>query len=282
MKAFAVGELNFPVLGQGTWHIGDRDATARQEEETLRQGLRLGLNLIDTAEMYGSGRSESLIGRAMAGVARQDYLLVSKVYPHNAGRQNIFDSCDSSLRRLQTDYLDLYLLHWRGSVPLAETVACMEELQRAGKIRRWGVSNFDTDDMEELWQVPGGQSCAVNQVLYHLGSRGIEYNLLPWMQTHGVAAMAYCPLAQAGTLRRSLLSNSTLQQVAASYDATVMQLMLAFILRQPDVIAIPKASTPDHVAANAAAAKLALSSEDWEKVDAAFPAPSKKMPLDIQ
>ncbi|GHU80192.1 aldo/keto reductase [Clostridia bacterium] len=274
--------LQLPVLGQGAWHIGERPGKAEEEIAALRRGLELGLNLIDTAEMYGGGSSESLIGRALRDVRREEYILTSKVYPYNAGRKNIFSSCESSLKRLGTDHLDLYLLHWRGSVPLAETVDCMEELVKSGKIRRWGVSNFDTDDMRELWDVPGGSNCAVNQVLYHLGSRGIEYDLIPWMRGHDVAVMAYCPLAQAGSLKPGLLSNAALLDTAKKHGISVMQLLLAFTLRQEGLIAIPKAGSPAHAAENAAAADIRLPAEDWAEIDRAFPAPTRKMPLDMQ
>ena len=208
-----------PALGQGTWYLGDSRSTHDREAQALRAGVASGMTLIDTAEMYGNGRSERLVGDALDGTAaeggqlreadgtraktldRDELFIVSKVLPSNAGEPDIFDSCDETLENLGVDYLDLYLLHWRGMVPLAETVACMEELIAEGKIRAWGVSNFDTDDMEDLWRVPGGQNCQVNQVLYHPGSRGIEFDLLPWMRDHGVALMAYCPLAQAGTRR---------------------------------------------------------------------------------
>jgi diketogulonate reductase-like aldo/keto reductase len=213
MRQISANGLLIPILGQGAWHIGDNNRSERDETAAVRRGIELGLNMIDTAEMYGDGKSETLIGKSLRGIRREEYLLVSKVYPHNAGKDNIFASCDASLKRLNTDYLDLYLLHWRGSVPLAETVECMERLVNMGKIRRWGVSNFDVADMEELWNVPSGNNCAVDQVLYNLGSRGIEYDLIPWLSARGVAVMAYCPLAQAGKLGRSrddLLTNETL------------------------------------------------------------------------
>jgi diketogulonate reductase-like aldo/keto reductase len=277
--------LMLPALGQGGWHIGDDPGRARSEMEALQLGLDLGLTLIDTAEMYGGGRSELLIGNALQGRGRGEYQLVSKVYPHHAGRPDIFKSCDASLARLKTDYLDLYLLHWRGGVPLRETVECMEELVRAGKIRRWGVSNFDTPDMEELWDIPGGKNCAVDQVLYHLGSRGIEYDLLPWLSAHRMAAMAYCPLAQAGALRRmhrDFYKDKTLFSVASKYRISVMQLLLAFVLRQENAIAIPKAGSPAHVEENAKVPDIAVSDEDWAEIDRAFWPPTEKMHLDIE
>ena len=271
-----------PSLGQGTWYMGD-DAGRQQEEiESIRLGVSLGMTLIDTAEMYGEGASERLVGKAVAGTDRKTLFLVSKVYPWNAGQKNIFESCDNSLKRLGTDYLDLYLLHWPGSIPLKETVACMEELKQMGKIRHWGVSNFDTADMEKLWAVENGDRCAVNQVLYHLGSRGIEYDLLPWLRDHGLPAMAYCPVAQAGLLRRQLLEDETLRKIALAHHASVIQVMLAFVLRRKQVVAIPKAAQSAHTRENAQAADLALSEEEWAAIDRAFPAPTRKMPLDIQ
>lgn len=274
-----------PALGQGGWTIGDDPTRADSESATLRRGIELGANLIDTAEMYGSGRSETLIGSALRGIPRDKYILVSKVYPHNADKKHITKSCDASLRRLGTDYLDLYLLHWRGAVPLEETVWCMEQLVADGKIRRWGVSNFDVPDMEELWSIEGGSNCAVNQVLYNITSRGIEYDLIPWCKAHNVAIMAYCPLAQAGRLKRlnvDVRTEPTLAAVAEKYNATIMQVMLAFVLRQSCVSAIPKAGTVSHVEQNTAAAELQISDEDWAALDAVFWPPTCKMHLDIE
>lgn len=281
---FANGLL-LPALGQGSWELGESAAAEQEEAAALRRGIELGMTLIDTAEMYGDGRSEAFIGRALSGVPRESYRLCTKVFPHHAGRRDIFRCCDDSRKRLQTDYIDLYLLHWRGSIPLEETIACMEELVRQNKILRWGVSNFDAPDMEELYRTPGGTNCAVDQVLYHLGSRGIEFDLLPWLEAHDMAAMAYCPLAQAGTLRRmhkNFQMDFTLAQLAAKYQCTVMQLMLAFVLRQKRVIAIPKAAKLAHVELNAKALSLRVSGEDWAALDRAFPPPTMKMHLDIE
>lgn len=274
------GEM--PALGQGTWHMGDHTGREEQEIESIRLGISLGMTLLDTAEMYGEGASERILGKAIAPLKRDELFLVSKVYPWNAGRDNLFKSCENSLRRLGTDYLDLYLLHWPGSVPLAETVNCMERLVAEGKILRWGVSNFDTDDMQRLWSVPDGNKCMVNQVLYHLGSRGVEYDLLPWLRQHEVAMMAYCPVAQGGALRRQLLGNKVLSEAAAAHGVTVIQLLLAFVLRQKGVAAIPKAGTPQHTRENAEAAEIWLSDAEWERIEAEFSAPTHKMPLDIK
>ena len=285
MCTISANGLLLPALGQGGWNIGDNPENAQTEMAALRLGLDLGLRLIDTAEMYGDGRSEQLIGNALRGIKREKYLLVSKVYPHNADRRNIFASCDASLKRLKTDYLDLYLLHWRGSVSLEETAECMEMLVKAGKIRRWGVSNFDTSDMEELWSIPNGKNCAVDQVMYNLGSRGIEYDLLPWLRAHHVAAMAYCPLAQGGSLQRmhqDFLRDRTLLAIAAKYKISVMQLLLAFVLRQDNLIAIPKAGSPAHVKENAEVIGLSVAVEDWAEIDKIYWPPTVKMHLDIE
>jgi len=277
--------LALPALGQGGWYLGDSPAKAQAETEALLRGLDLGLTLIDTAEMYGSGRSERLIGNALKGRRREDYQLVSKVLPHNAGKRHIFQSCEDSLKRLRTDYLDLYLLHWRGPVPLRETVECMETLVRQGKIRRWGVSNFDTADMEELWRVPGGTKCAADQVLYNLGSRGIEFDLLPWLTGHSVAVMTYCPVAQAGALQRmhpDFFTSPALTAVAKKYGVTVIQLLLAFALKNPNVIAIPKSGNSKHTEQNAAVLGLRISDDDWALIDGEFWPPTAKMHLDIE
>lgn len=270
-----------PAIGQGTWFLGESKASASQEQEALTAGIRAGMTLLDTAEMYGSGRAEELIGRTIAGVKREQLFLVSKVYPHNAGRKNIFKSCMASMDRMGVDYLDLYLLHWRGGIPLSETVACMEQLKKEGKIRRWGVSNFDTADMEELWSVPNGDHCAVNQVLYHVASRGIEYDLLPWMREHHVPLMAYCPLAQGGDLRRGLYENQILKKIAAKRQVSVSQVLLAFVLRGGDVIAIPRTGKAAHALDNAAADGLVLTKEELLLIDREFPAPARKVYLDM-
>lgn len=270
-----------PALGQGTWFLGEQKAKAEQEKEALAAGVKAGMTLIDTAEMYGSGKAEELIGRTIAGMDRNSLFIVSKVYPHNAGRKNIFKSCMASMQRMGVDYLDLYLLHWRGGIPLSETVACMEQLKKEGKIRRWGVSNFDTDDMEELWSVPNGKNCAVNQVLYHVASRGIEYDLLPWMREHHVPLMAYCPLAQGGDLRRGLYQNAVLGRIAAAHRATISQVLLAFVLRGGDTIAIPRTGKAAHALENAGADGLALTAEELAEIDREFLAPARKVYLDI-
>lgn len=270
-----------PTLGQGTWRMGERNSKWDEEIGALRHGVHKGMTLIDTAEMYGEGSSEKLIGEAIGTIDRSKLYLVSKVYPHNAGRDKIFNSCDNTLKRLGVEYLDLYLLHWRGSVPLSETVQCMEELVRLGKIKRWGVSNFDLEDMKELWSVKDGDKCVVNQVLYHLGSRGIEYDLLPWMEKNNVRVMAYCPIAQGGDLRSELLRSQAVNEVAKKYGITSIQVLLAFVLYQKNMIVIPKASNIKHVTENADTLKIKLEDADIKSLNEAFPAPNYKTYLDI-
>lgn len=281
-KAILPDGSEIPRLGQGTWRVGENTQTEETEIQSLRTGIELGLGLIDTAEMYGEGSAEAVIGKAIQTVERESLYLVSKVYPQNAGRRHMFESCENSLKRLGTDCLDLYLLHWPGSIPLEETVECMEELVKQGKIKRWGVSNFDVEDMEALFSVPNGNRCAINQVLYHLGSRGIEFDLLPWMRRHKMPVMAYCPIAQAGALRSKMMSDETVVRIANEKQISVVQLLLAFVLSQPDIIAIPKAANPQHMKENAAAAGVTLTDADKAALDAAFPAPTIKTMLDIQ
>ena len=262
------------ALGQGTWRMGERSAVRAQEIATIREGVGLGMTLVDTAEMYGYGGAESLLGEALNGL-RDEVFLVSKAYPQNASRSRLSRSCEASLRRLRTDRLDLYLLHWRGNVPLAETVEAMQVLQAAGKIRHWGVSNLDLDDMEELVEA-GGADCAADQVLYNLGRRGIEFDLLPWMAGRGIPVMAYTPLEPDRMARSAVLKT-----LAERRGVTPPQLALAWVLRRPEVIAIPKASNPDHVRQNRAALDIDLTSKELTRLDEAFPPPRRKGPLEM-
>jgi len=257
-----------PALGLGTWMMGEQRRRAGDDAAALVQGLDLGMTLIDTAEMYGDGRAEEIVGRAIAG-RRDEVFLVSKVYPHNAGRRSAIAACERSLARLATDRIDLYLLHWRGSIPLAETVAAFERLRRDGKIVRWGVSNFDAGDLAELFALPEGRHCATNQVLYHLAERGIEWALLPWMRARRVPLMAYSPLGQGALLRRR-----ELVAIAASLGATPAQVALAWLLRQRDLMVIPKAAAPAHVTANREACDVTLDAAALAALDAAFPPPA--------
>lgn len=270
-----------PSLGQGTWFLGEQKNRRKEELESLKAGISAGMTLLDTAEMYGDGKAEELLGEAIKDFDRSSLFVVSKVYPHNAGRKNIFKSCIKTLERLNTDYLDLYLLHWRGSIPLSETVECMEQLKKEGKIRRFGVSNFDTADMKELWNVPGGNNCQINQVLYHVASRGIEFDLIPWLEEHKVPVMAYCPLAQAGDLKQGLYENPVLIRIADAHQCTVSNILLAFVIRSGNVVAIPRTANKHHALDNAKAWEVELTEDELHEIDQAFPAPVRKMYLDI-
>jgi diketogulonate reductase-like aldo/keto reductase len=263
-----------PALGQGTWHMGERGSDRAREAAALRLGLDLGMTLIDTAEMYAEGGAEEVVAEAIAG-RREEVFLVSKVYPHNAGGRKLEQALGRSLARLRVDTLDLYLLHWRGSIPLEDTVEAMERMREAGRIRRWGVSNLDVDDLEELGPALGG--CAADQVLYNLEARGIEFDLLPFCRGRGLPVMAYSPVGQGG----ALLRNAVLKRVAARHGVTPAQAALAWTLRGPGVISIPKAADAAHVRQNAAARDLRLTAGDEAELDAAFPPPRRKRPLEM-
>lgn len=264
-----------PALGLGTWRMGENSARRSEEVAVLRQGFERGLSLIDTAEMYGEGGAEEVIAEAIAG-RRDEVFIVSKVYPHNASRAGVAAACERSLARLGTDRIDLYLLHWRGAHPIAETVAGFEQLRRDGKIRHWGVSNFDTADMDELLALEAGRACAANQVKYHLGRRGIEWDLLPRMQDRGIAVMAYSPLGQGDLLR-----DATLARVARRHGVGPAAIAVAWTLRQDNVIGIPKTSDPAHLDDILASLDVALTDDDLAELDAAFPPPRRPTPLSI-
>ena len=269
-----------PALGQGTWEMGEDPVKHDQELEALRYGIEHGMTLIDTAEMYGEGKAEQLVGEAIRGYDRSKLYLVSKVYPWNAGREHIFTSCEQSLKRLGTNYLDLYLLHWRGDVPLQETVSCMEELVQQGLIRHWGVSNFDVSDMDEL-MAAGGRNCVTDQVLYHLGSRGVEYDLMPWLKKHGMLTMSYSPLVRTVELRKRIVTHPSVKKVAADHHMTETQVMLAFLIHDPTVFAVPKASTIEHVKMNCAVLDVELGESEYAMLSDAFPVPDHKVELDM-
>lgn len=264
-----------PALGLGTWQMGEAKARANDEIDSLRLGLDLGMTLIDTAEMYGEGGAELVVGKALED-RRDEVFLVSKVYPWNASRTGTIAACEASLKRLGTDRIDLYLLHWRGDHPLADTVAAFEELRAAGKIGAWGVSNFDVEDMEELYAIRDGTNCAVNQVLYNLSRRGIEYDLLPWCQARGVTVMAYSPIEQG-----RLIHHPELIRIAKVYQATPAQVALAFLLEREGIVAIPKTSNLRRVRENRDAVALDITDEDWAAIDVAFPPPDEKVPLEM-
>jgi diketogulonate reductase-like aldo/keto reductase len=264
-----------PALGQGTWAMGDHRKRRDAEVAALRLGLDLGMTLIDTAEMYADGGAEEVVGEAIVG-RREDVFLVSKVLPHHATTRGTILACHASLKRLRAERLDLYLLHWRGRVPLAETLEAFETLTRSGDIRYWGVSNFDTDDMKELAALKGGAAVASNQVLYNLGRRGIELDLLPWCDERRIPIMAYSPIDQG-----RLLDHRGIDRIARRRDATTSQVALAWVLRQPGVVAIPKATDPEHVRQNRAALDIQLTPEELIELDREFPPPSAKVPLQM-
>lgn len=270
----------WPALGLGTWRMGESAARRAPEVAALRQAFELGYRLVDTAEMYGDGGAEQVVGAALAGavrageVERDDVIVVSKAYPCHASRDGLLRACEASLRRLGLDRLDLYLLHWRGDVPLAETVAGMEQLQQRGWIRRWGVSNFDLADLLELDAVAGGRACSCNQVYYSLSERGPEFDLLPWQRCRQMPLMAYSPIDQG-----ALADHPSLHAVAQRHAATPTQVALAWMLAQDNVIAIPKAVQPLHLRHNWQAAGLKLSADDFAVLDRVFPPPRRKRPL---
>ena len=265
-----------PVLGQGTWAMGEDSGRKRAEADALRLGMDLGMTLIDTAEMYGEGGAEEVVAAALAG-RRDQAFVVSKVYPHNAGKRAVQAACDRSLARLGTDRIDLYLLHWRGSVPLDETLEGFEALKKAGKILDYGVSNFDVDDMREA-----GAGVAANQVLYNLARRGVEWDLLPWCREHGVPLMAYSPLESSASEQAGLLRTRGLVKVAGRHGVSAAQVAIAWLLHQEGVVAIPKAVKPEHVRENRAAYDLVLNAQDMGDLDAAFPPPRRATPLDMR
>jgi diketogulonate reductase-like aldo/keto reductase len=264
-----------PVLGMGTWHLGEGRHPPESEIEALRTGVDLGMTLVDTAEIYGDGASERLIGQAIAG-RRDEVFLVSKIRPHHATFRGTIAACEASLRRLRTDRLDLYLLHWRGMVPLEETIGAFEDLKRAGLIRHWGVSNFDLTDMTEVMDLPGGRAVETDQVLYNLTRRGIEWNLLPWCRANGLPIMAYSPIEQG-----RLVGHPVLRGIAVRHKATAAQVALTWVVSHAGVCAIPEAGKPEHVRENFAALQIVLREDDIVELDAAFPPPPGPVPLEV-
>lgn len=260
-----------PAMGQGTWKMGEDERARSAEVAALRRGIEIGLTLIDTAEMYGEGAAERIVAEAIKG-RRDRVFLVTKVYPHNASRRGLPEACERSLKRLGTEVIDLYLLHWRGDTPLSETIEAFEKLRDLGRIRRWGVSNFDVADLEEL----NRPDCATNQVLYNPERRGIEFDLLPWCAQRSMPVMAYSPVGQGGRLLRQ----AVLKEIADRHGATPAQVALAWALRQPGVIVIPKAADESHLRENAAAGELILEQRDLDEIDRAFPVPARKRPLE--
>ena len=278
MKKMTFLQREMPAIGMGTWYMGEGQKPYQEELHALRTGIEEGIQLIDTAEMYGEGLAEKLVGDAISYYEREQLTIVSKVYPWNATKNQTKVSLENSLHRLNTDYLDLYLLHWREDVPLQESIEALMQLQDEGKIKHWGVSNFDVADMKELQKI--SEDCATNQVLYHLGSRGIEYALKPLMNAQNMPLMAYSPLGHGDTLRTNFAQNETLHHIAQKHGATIQQVLLAWVISHENTLAIPKASSETNMRLNIEAAAFKFTSEDLEALERDYPAPTTKIPLD--
>lgn len=279
MQTVTINQRVLPAVGLGTWHMGDDPVKTEQEIKALQAGIKAGARAIDTAEMYGNGNAERLVAQAIKPFEREDLFIIDKVLPQNAGRAQLEKSLDRSLKNAGTDYFDLYLLHWRGQIPLAETVAELERVKQAGKIRAWGVSNFDVADLKELFALPNGINCAANEDLYNLDCRGIEYDLLAWQKDHQLPLIAYSPVAQADSLSGRLSNNPTLKKLAAVHHATVYQIMLAWTIRCGNTLTIPQSSNPKHAEQNVAAGEIEFSDAELLKLEQAFPSPKQKQPL---
>ncbi|WP_413367904.1 aldo/keto reductase [Lysinibacillus sp. 3P01SB] len=279
MSLFPLSLKEVPAIGMGTWYMGEDPDKRSQEIKALQTGIEHGLTLIDTAEMYGDGLAEELVGEAIKPYDRSQLALVTKVYPWNASGDKMRLSLEHSLRRLQTDYVDLYLLHWREDTPLEETIEMFEQLKAEGKLRAWGVSNFDAADMKELETISA--NCATNQVLYNMSNRGIEFDLLPWMRERQMPLMAYTPLGHGDTLKANFTKNPILLEIAAQHKCSVYQILLAWCIRAGDVIAVPKSGNPEHVKANARALEIKLNDEELNLIEAIFPRPLHKTPLEV-
>lgn len=279
MQTVTINQRVLPAVGLGTWHMGDDPVKHATEVEALQAGIKAGAQVIDTAEMYGNGRAERLVAEAIKPFNRKDLFIIDKVLPQNASRAQLEKSLDCSLKNVGIDYFDLYLLHWRGQVPLAETVAELERVKQAGKIRAWGVSNFDVVDLKELYALPNGDNCAANEDLYNLDRRGIEYDLLAWQKDQGLPLIAYSPVAQGDTLSGRLTADPTLQKLAARHHATVYQIMLAWTIRCGNTLTIPQTGNPEHARQNVAAGELEFSDAELLELERAFPSPRQKQPL---
>lgn len=273
MQTVTINQRVLAAVGLGTWHMGDDPAKRTMEIQALQAGIKAGAQVIDTAEMYGNGRAERLVAEAIKPFDRQDLFIIDKVLPQHASHAQLEQSLDRSLRNVGTDYFDLYLLHWRGQVPLAETVAELERVKQAGKIRAWGVSNFDVADLKELYALPNGDNCAANEDLYNLDRRGIEYDLLVWQKNQGLPLIAYSPVAQGDTLSGRLTADPTLQKLAARHHATVYQIMLAWTIRCGNTLTIPQTGNPEHARQNVAAGELEFSDAELLELERAFPSP---------
>lgn len=281
MRELNIGDSTVPAIGLGTWHMGDSASTRAEEIKAIQDGIAAGARVIDTAEMYGNGRSESLVGEAIKGMQRDDLFIIDKVLPSNASTSKMEHSLDTSLKLVGTDYFDLYLYHWRGAVPLSETIETLQQLQQKGKIKHWGVSNFDIADMEELMDLPHSNQVAANEDLYNLGSRGIEYSLLPWMRQRHIPLIAYTPVA-AGDARGRLTHDPVVNQIADNHSATAWQIILAWAIRDGNTLAIPQSSDPKHTVDNVLAANITLTDNELAQLDVQFPKPTSKQPLDMR
>ncbi|KRN87285.1 aldo/keto reductase [Ligilactobacillus acidipiscis] len=282
MKTVTISGKNVPAIGIGTWHMGDDPAKETQEIEAIRAGIDAGAKVVDTAEMYGSGNSEILVGKALAPYERDDIFLISKVLPSNASKAKMEQYLDASLERLNTDYLDLYLYHWRGGTPLSETINELERLKQTGKIRAWGVSNFDVADLEELWDLPVGKNAAANEDLYNIETRGIEYDLTAWQAKHDLPLIAYSPVGGLhNELKTTMLENKVVQEIATAHGVSAHALLLAWVIRDGKTIAIPQSSKAQHVTNNVKAADIELSEDELRRLDKEYPQPDHKVPLAI-
>jgi len=279
MKKVKIASREVLPIGLGTMNMGDKADTFDQEVQAIRTGIDNGVQLIDTAEMYGSGNAEKLVGSAMKPYAREELFLISKVLPSNASKKDLPVSLDRSLKRLETDYIDLYLLHWKEEVPLEETVEALEKARNQGKIKAWGVSNLDVDDLEHVIHSPGGENCKANQVRYNVANRGTEFDLVPMMAKYDMPVIAYSPIDRGDSFEANLTKQQVLKDIAEKHEADVFQVLLAWAIRDGQTIAIPQSSNPDHVVNNIKAAEIELTEQDLKQIDTVYPKPTSKQPL---
>ena len=274
-----IKDMSIEPIGLGTWKMGDDSNNHQDEIDAIQFAINQGANVIDTVEMYGDGASEELIGEAIQSYDREKLYIISKVHPENASRDKVLTSIDNSLKRLRTDYIDLYLLHWKSQYPLEETISAFEEAKNLGKIKEWGVSNFDTSDMKHLLSLPNGHKCVANQVRYNVGDRGIEYDLKPFMRENNIALISYAPIARGDKLGKNLTKSPVLLELSRKYEVDVFQILLAWNIRDGHTLAIPKSSNKLHIENNMGASNIHLTEEDIQKIDSEFPPPTTKEPL---
>ncbi|MBW0769369.1 aldo/keto reductase [Mammaliicoccus lentus] len=274
-----IKDMSIEPVGLGTWKMGDDSNNHQDEIDAIQFAINQGANVIDTAEMYGDGASEELIGEAIQSYDREKLYIISKVHPENASRDKVLTSIDNSLKRLRTDYIDLYLLHWKSQYSLEETISAFEEAKNLGKIKEWGVSNFDTSDMKHLLSLPNGHECVANQVRYNIGDRGIEYDLKPFMRENNIALISYAPIARGDKLGKNLTKSPVLLELSRKYEVDVFQILLAWNIRDGHTLAIPKSSNKLHIENNMGASNIHLTEEDIQKIDSEFPPPTTKEPL---